>query len=91
MKVNLKINGLELFVSNKDNQGKYVVEPSKTDVTFKVEDIEISNEFTAEEFAEYMSNITKAFAGFDLDDLSTYTHSCNKKVKDSINDNWPEN
>lgn len=72
MRVEFKIQGIELFVSKK-NQTTYSYsdnskpEENLEDITFKIEDINITNEMTTEELQAYFASIPEAIKNLDLE------------------------
>lgn len=72
MRVEFKIQGIELFVSKKNQTTYSYSDNSKPaenleDITFKIEDINITNEMTTEELQAYFASIPEAIKNLDLE------------------------
>lgn len=71
MRVEVKIKGIELFISSKDQKTRRIGTDDKPehmeDINFKIEDIDITNEMTTEELQAYFASIPEAIKNLDLE------------------------
>lgn len=71
MRVEVKIKGIELFISSKDQKTHKFGTDDKPehmeDINFKIEDIDITNEMTTEELQAYFASIPEAIKNLDLE------------------------
>lgn len=74
MKVNIKINGFNMSISS--NMG---MPGTRNDFSTELEELEINEEIQANEFAEYLKDITNYFKSYVIDNIQNIDNDIDKK------------